>query len=373
MGTRICEMFGIEAPIIAFSHCRDVVVEASKAGGMGVLGAESYTPEELAVELAWIEEHIHGRPYGVDVLFPVKFQDISRQKDVDPQTLLPRRQREFVESILQEHSVPHLPDGEEEAIARDRLRRGRATPMYSAQLLDVAFRSPGVKLIVSAIGTPPLEIVQRAHAAGMKFGAMVGKVEHALRQRDAGVDLIIAQGYEAGGHTGEIATMVLTPEVVDAVTPLPVLAAGGIGRGRQVAAALALGAEGVWCGSVWLTTTQSDAIPELRKKLLAAKSSDTVRTRSYSGKPARYLKNDWTDAWEAPGAPEPLMRPLQHLLAWPAIRRIERARAERLIGSPIGQVVGHMNQELSVRQVFYEMMSECADAVERVNRLIGES
>ena len=194
MGTRICEMFGIEAPIIAFSHCRDVVVEASKAGGMGVLGAESFTPEELAVELAWIEEHIHGRPYGVDVLFPVKFQDISRQKDVDPQTLLPRRQREFVESILQQHSVPHLPDGEEEAIARDRLRRGRATPMYSAQLLDVAFRSPGVKLIVSAIGTPPLEIVQRAHAAGMKFGAMVGKVEHALRQRDAGVDLIIAQG-----------------------------------------------------------------------------------------------------------------------------------------------------------------------------------
>jgi NAD(P)H-dependent flavin oxidoreductase YrpB (nitropropane dioxygenase family) len=364
-------MFGIEAPIIAFSHCRDVVVEASKAGGMGVLGAESFTPEELAIELEWIEEHIDGRPYGVDVLFPLKFEDISRQRYADPKSLLPQRHREFVERILHDHSVPHLPDGEEDAIARDRLQRGRATPLYSAQLLDVAFRSPGVKLIVSAIGTPPPEMVERAHAAGMKFGAMVGKVEHALRQRDAGVDVVIAQGYEAGGHTGEIATMVLTPEVVDAVAPLPVLAAGGIGRGRQVAAALALGAEGVWCGSVWLTTTQSDAIPELRRMLLAAKSSDTVRTRSYSGKPARYLRNSWTDAWDAPGAPEPLVRPLQHLLAWPAIRRIERARDGRLIGSPIGQVVGHMNQELTVRQVFYEMMSECADAVERINRVIA--
>lgn len=373
MGTKLCEMFGIEVPIIAFSHCRDVVVEASKAGGMGVFGIDNFTPEELVIELAWIEEHIGGRPYGVDVLFPVKFQDVSQQENVDPRTLVPQRHSEFVESILQKYSVPHLPDGEEEAFIRDRLQRGRSTPKYSSQLLDVAFRFPGVKLIVSAIGTPPLETIQRAHAAGIKFGAMVGKVEHALRQRDAGVDLIIAQGYEAGGHTGEIATMVLTPQVVDAVAPLPVLAAGGVGRGRQVAAALALGAEGVWCGSVWLTTTQSDAIPELRKKLLAAKSSDTIRTRSYTGKPARFLKNGWTDAWEAPGAPEPLLRPLQHLLSRPATRRIERMHIEPLISSPIGQVVGQMNQELTVRQVYHEMMAEFANVVERLNQLAAES
>ena len=288
MRTKITEMFGIEAPILAFSHCRDVVVAVSKAGGMGVLGAERKTPEELEIELAWIEKNIGGKPYGVDALFAQKFDDVGRHKDVKPKDLIPARHREFVEQLLDTHHIPPLPEGEEDALLDDRLRRQRGTPAYSAGLLDVAFKFPGVKLMVSALGTPPKDIVDRAHAKGIKFGAMIGKVEHAKRQRDAGVDILIATGYEAGGHTGEITTMILTPEVVDAMAPIPVLAAGGIGRGRQVAAALALGAEGVWCGSIWLTTQESDANPILRKRLLAATSSDTIRTKAYSGKSARF-------------------------------------------------------------------------------------
>ncbi len=369
MKSKLFEMFGIDVPIIAFSHCRDVVVAATKAGGMGVFGADTSTPEQLAVELQWIEDHIGGRPYGVDVLFPKKYDDLANYENTDPSALIPQRHRDFVEDLLQRHNVPHLPGNEEDRLLREMLNRKKGTPEFSAQLLEVAFKFPGVKLMVTAIGTPPPGVVERAHAAGIKFGAMVGKPEHAIKQRDAGVDLLIAQGHEAGGHTGEITTMVLTPQIVDAVAPLPVLAAGGIGRGRQVAAAFALGAEGVWCGSVWLTTKESDALPALRKRLLAAKSSDTVRTRSFTGKPGRFLKSAWSDAWESPGAPEPLGRPLQYFLRTPSFARIDRVGAEALVSSPIGQIVGEMKSETTVRQVFMDMLSEYSDTLERMNRL----
>ena len=367
MKTKLCEMFGIDVPIIAFSHCRDVVVAAAKAGGLGVFGADTSTPEQLAVELQWIEDHIGGRPYGVDVLFPKKHDDVASHENTDPLALIPQQHRDFVENLLERHHVPHLPGNEEDRMLREMLNRKKGTPEFSAALLEVAFGFPGVRLIVTAIGTPPAGVVERAHAAGIKFGAMVGTPEHAIRQRDAGVDLLIAQGHEAGGHTGEITTMVLTPQIVDAVAPLPVLAAGGIGRGRQVAAALALGAEGVWCGSVWLTTQESDALPALRKRLLSARSSDTVRTRSFTGKPGRFLKSAWSDAWESKGAPEPLGRPLQYFLRTPAFARIDRAGAEALVSSPIGQIVGEMKTEMTVRQVYMEMLLEYSEALERMN------
>lgn len=370
MKTKACEMFGIDVPIFAFSHCRDVVVAASKAGGLGVFGADTFSPEELKLELEWIERNIGGKPYGIDVLFPGKYLDVHQEPNRSSDVLLPSEHREFAENILSRHGVAHLPGNEEQEIIDDRLNRGRSTPAYSQALLDVAFSFPGLKLLVSAIGTPPPEVVARARKAGIKLGGMVGAVSHALRQKEAGVDIVIAQGYEAGGHTGEIASLVLTPQVVDAVAPLPVLAAGGIATGRQLAAALALGAEGAWCGSVWLTTTQSDLLPETKRKLLGANSTATSRTRSYTGKPARFLKNAWTEAWEAPGAPPALMRPLQHLLSKPATKRIERARSEELLGTPIGQVVGQMNEELSVKQVYENMMREFADSYERMEHLV---
>ena len=190
---------------------------------------------------------------------------------------------------------------------------------------------------------------------------------------NAGVDFVVATGTEAGGHTGYISTMVLVPQIVDAVAPLPVLAAGGIGRGRQIAAALALGAEGVWCGSVWLTTKQSDVIPELKEKLLAAESTDAVLTKAYSGKNCRVLRSQLIDAWEQPGAPKPLGLPLQRYLINEPLKRIERYRVRELMTYPAGQIIGQLHEEQSVRQVFYDMLAELADTTERLNNLIGEA
>src|SRR5438477_8410876 len=168
-------------------------------------------------------------------------------------------------------------------------------------------------------------MIERTHTPAVVVAALAGRKAHAERHKPAGVDLIVAQGTEAGGHTGEISTMVLVPEVVEAVKPVPVLAAGGIGSGRQIAAAMALGAEGVWCGSVWLTTTEAETHPAVQQKFLAATSSDTVRSRSLTGKPARMLRSAWTDEWAKPDAPDALPMPLQTMLVIPAQHRINRA------------------------------------------------
>jgi NAD(P)H-dependent flavin oxidoreductase YrpB (nitropropane dioxygenase family) len=373
MKTAVTEQLGIEFPILAFSHCRDVVAEVSKAGGFGVLGAITFTPEELAVELDWIENEIGGKPYGVDILLPSREAEIAPgAKSTD---ILPEAQVDFVLRLLAEHGIVAT---REELWGSFRLARQGSMlwSKRSASLLDVALDHP-IKLIASALGSPTDEMISRAKEKGVKTAALAGKVEHALRSVAQGVDFIVAQGTEAGGHTGEIATMVLVPEIVDAVAPVPVLAAGGIGRGRQVAAALALGAEGVWCGSVWLATEEAETEPAVKDKFLAATSSDTVRTRSRTGKPARQLRSAWTDAWDAPGAPPPLPAPLQGLLSHPPLTRA--AKVAQQPGSParalatyfVGQIVGSMNQVTKTRQVVYDMMNEYAETIERINRLTG--
>jgi len=244
-------------------------------------------------------------------------------------------------------------------------------------LIDVAFEH-GVRLLASALGSPPAWLMERARRERVPVAALAGRLEHAIAHRDAGVDLIIAQGSEGGGHTGEIGTMVLVPQVVDAVAPIPVLAAGGIASGRQVAAGLALGAEGVWCGSVWLTTHEAETGPEMRKKFLAASSNDTRRSRSLTGKPARMLRSAWTDAWEAPDAPATLPMPLQGMLVAAAQRRIHRlagqpgSGAHQLVTYFVGQVVGQMNVAKPTRAVVAEMVEEFVDTAERIGALLSE-
>ena len=302
MKTEVCEKFGIEFPLFAFSHCRDVVAAVTNAGGLGVLGAVAYTPERLEEELRWIDDHVGGRPYGVDVLVPGK---IAKEADA-PGGLdallaaVPAEHWSFLTDLFERYGVP----------AGERPRGGgggagrQVTKQGATELIDVALKHP-IRLIASALGPPPPLMVERARTAGVPVAALVGTVEHARRQVEAGADLIVAQGGEAGGHTGEISTMVLVPEVVDAVAPLPVLAAGGIGSGRQMAAAMALGASGVWCGSVWLTTEEAETLPAVKAKMLAATSSDTVRSRSRTGKPARQLRSAWTEEWDSARQPRP--------------------------------------------------------------------
>ena len=299
MRTSLCDRLGIDLPVFAFTHCRDVVVAVSKAGGLGVLGAVGFTPEQLREELDWIDAHIGDKPYAVDIVIPQKYEGMG---SVDPaelerqlEAMVPQEHHDFAAKLLREHGVPEWPDKD------DKMGLLGWTEATATPLLEEALTRPKVKLIANALGTPPKEIIDRIHASGRLVAALCGKVKQAKQHKANGVDIIIAQGSEGGGHTGEVGSIVLWPQIIDAVAPTPVLAAGGIGNGRQVAAALAMGAEGVWAGSLWLSVAEAAAEPEEKECYFAATSEDTVRSPSWTGKPCRMLRNDWTDAWARPG------------------------------------------------------------------------
>lgn len=374
MKNRVCELLGIDFPLLAFSHCRDVVAAVSNAGGFGVLGASSYTPEQLDAELGWIDEHTGGRPYGADILVPEKLEGkgegIAGDKLV---ARIPGEHRRFVAALLEAHGVH--PAGDPPAASQ---AVGLGSPEFNEQLIDVAFSHP-IKLIANALGVPPPSMIERARQEHVPAAALVGTREHALRQVDAGADLLVAQGTEAGGHTGQVSTLVLVPEVIAATGGrVPVLAAGGIVTGRQMAAVMALGAEGAWTGSVWLTTEEAETAPATKEKMLAATSRDTVRSRSRTGKPARQLRSDWTDAWDGPESPPTLPMPLQSILAEPALRRVDQAAAGGRHGAVelatyfVGQGVGLLDTIKPARRVVAEFMEDFAGAAERLAGFVDD-
>ena len=370
MQTPITEMFGIEFPILAFTHCRDVVAAVSKAGGLGVLGAVGHSDSGLETDLAWIEAEIGDRPYGVDLIVPARYagSDEGGLDVADLVAAIPGAHQEFLDELMERYQVPEDPDAAGWAI-----RPGEApfSANRAIQQLDIAL-AHRPSLVANALGPPPSEMVQSCREAGVKVAALAGTRVHAERHVAAGADVIIAQGTEGGGHTGQIGSMVLLPEVVDAVAPVPVLGAGGIGRGRQMAAAMALGAAGVWCGSVWLTTEEAETHPVVKSKMLAASSGDTLRSRSITGKPARMLRTAWTDEWDRADTPEPLGMPLQPMLTSAVMERINRAAhregsgAEELATYFVGQVVGTMNRTRGAGQVVLDMVEEFIDAAEAV-------
>jgi NAD(P)H-dependent flavin oxidoreductase YrpB (nitropropane dioxygenase family) len=369
MHTPLAKDLGLEFPVFAFTHCRDVAAAVSKAGGLGVLGVAGHSRKNLEMELAWIEKEIGDKPYGVDLLLPSKFAGSDRggfsSEEMDAR--IPEGHRAFLDRLLADHGVPPLPP--DVAVA------SQISVGYEQQrdLIEQLFEHR-ISLIASALGPPPAWMIEQGHAHGVKVAALAGTVEHARRHVEAGVDIVVAQGYEAGGHTGTISTLVLVPEVVDAVAPVPVLAAGGIGNGRQLTAALALGAQGIWCGSVWLTTEEAETHPVVKEKFLRARSGDTVRSRSLTGKPARQLRSAWTDAWDDPSSPEPLPMPLQPRLVREAQARIQRTAhsnegAAQLANYFVGQIVGSMNHVKSVRAVMEEFATEYADTMERLDAI----
>jgi NAD(P)H-dependent flavin oxidoreductase YrpB (nitropropane dioxygenase family) len=379
MKTPICGMLGIDFPLLAFSHCRDVVASVSRAGGFGVLGAVGFRPDELEIELRWIDDHIDGKPYGVDVLIPENLS-IRGEKDTSARSLaerIPKQQKEFVRDLLIEHGVDPLPVLEASA----RRHSDAPSPLQeegALKLLEVSFRHP-IRLIANALGVPPQSMMEMGRAHGVPVAALVGAPEHAVRQAKAGVDVIVAQGGEAGGHCGEVSTLVLIPEVLRAVKPIrnvPVLAAGGIMTGRQMAACMAMGAAGVWTGSVWLATSESEASEIFREKMIAARSRDTVRSRCRTGKPARQLRSAWTDAWEGPQSPGALPMPFQSLISEPALAAAERAaergnkKARDLVNYFVGQGVGLVDRVKSTREVVREFMEEFAEALDDMQALV---
>lgn len=366
MRTTLCDTLGIDYPIVGFTPSEHVAAAISKAGGLGVLGCVRFNDaDELDRVLDWMDANTDGKPYGVDVVMPSKVPTEGSTPDLN--TMIPDEHRAFVERTLQQLGVPELPEDEDQ-------QAGVLGWLHSVARahVDVALRHRPA-LIANALGSPPVDVIEQAHGAGVPVAALAGKAEHARRHVDNGVDLVVAQGYEAGGHTGEIASMVLLPEIADAVgARVPVLAAGGIGTGRQVAAALALGAEGAWTGSVWLTTqeyrqtmTDSDA---MQQALVAAESSDTMRTRIYTGKPARLLKTRWSQAWQEPDAPEPLPMPLQNLLVSRAHERIQAAKDPSVVSMPVGQIVGALNEVRPVADVMSELLSGYEQTLVRLEK-----
>lgn len=378
MKSPISEMLGIEFPLLAFSHCRDVVVAVSKAGGFGVLGVTMMSPEQLEEELTWIDQHVDGMPYGVDVLVPSRLDTKDHGLNADTALAgMPPEHRDYVDGILKAHGIePVELTGE---VLENRLMRAENLREDGAHAhLDVAFSHP-IKLIANALGVPPQSMIDRAHREGVPIAALCGTAQHAVRQAQAGIDIVVAVGTEAGGHTGEISTMVLIPEVVAALEEFgtPVLAAGGIATGRQMAAAMAMGAAGAWTGSVWLTTAEAETLPVVKEKMLQATSRDTVRSKSRTGKPTRQLRSTWTDAWENPAAPKPLEMPYQGFISGPALDKVDKLAmsghegARALATYYVGQAVGLMNQEQSASAVVQDFKHDYLAACERLEATLA--
>jgi NAD(P)H-dependent flavin oxidoreductase YrpB (nitropropane dioxygenase family) len=378
MNNDLCKKLGIDFPLFAFTHCRDVVAEVTNAGGFGVLGAVGLTPETLEIQLNWIDEKVKGKPYGVDLLIPERMEDKEAlTTDEELKARIPPEHKKFIEDLMRRHQIDpsDLWNGTYDDRDSSNMR-----PEGAKKMLEVAFRHP-IKMFVNALGVPPADIIEEAHSRGMLVGALTGSRRHAIKHAEAGVDVLVAAGGEAGGHCGEIATIVLVPEVLEAIKDYPnmhVLAAGGISTGRQMAACMAMGASGAWCGSVWLTTTEAETTPTVKEKMLKATSANTVRSRSRTGKPTRQLQSAWSDAWSSKGAPEPLEMPLQGILSRPAMVKVDKLAegghegAKEIASYFVGQTVGLMNQEKSCRAVVYEFMQDYAEAVERLSNTVAE-
>lgn len=377
MKSPICDMLGIEFPLLAFSHCRDVVAAVSRAGGFGVLGATVHTPDTLERELKWIDDHVDGKPYGIDVLIPENIST-SGEKDVTWKSLearVPKEHREYTSDLLKKYDI--------ELTTTD-VADNQPQPFdakTALELLEVSFNHP-IRLIANALGVPPKAMIEMGRKRNVPVAALVGAKEHALRQVAAGVDILVVQGTEAGGHCGEVSTLVLVPEVIKAIKPIrevPVLAAGGIMTGRQMAACMAMGAAGAWTGSVWLATVESETSEIFREKMIAASSRDAIRSKGRTGKPARQLRSVWTDAWDrAPESPGALPMPLQSIISRDAFNSIDRAaaagnaRARDLVSYFVGQGVGLIDSVKSAGAVVQKFKEEFAEAVEHINALVAE-
>lgn len=383
MKSPICKMFDIEFPMVAFSHCRDVVVAVSKAGGMGVLGAVGHTPEMLEQDLKWIDEHIDGKPYGVDLLVPNKFEGKgSNMTSEDLRNMIPQEYRDFRADVLKDYDVDgEILRGGGEAknieLASDS-RFGKNLKEDGAQkLLEVAFSHP-IKLIANALGVPPKWMLDMGKDNNVKVAALLGAKEHAIKQVQAGVDILVVSGTEGGGHCGSVSTMVLVPEVKRAIQEhgdIPILAAGGIATGEQMAGVMAMGADGVWCASVFLPTTEAETSEIIKEKMVNASSSQTVRSRSRTGKHSRQLQSAWTDAWESKDAPEPLPMPLQTMVSEPALAIVNKQAeighegAKELSTYWVGQGIGLVNETITAGQTVQKFKEEFIVAYERVTSL----
>ena len=358
MHTRLCEEYGCEVPVVAFAHTKDVIVAVVNAGGIGVLGGVGLKPEQLRSDIRWIKERVGDKPFGVDLLVPASFVEGNRE-DLD--AMIPQQHRDFVAGLKQDNDIP---DPKQER----RGDGGTGSPdmlTHARNLLDLLLEER-VPIFASGLGNPAF-ILEEAHAVGTKVWGLIGLPRQARRQFEAGVDLVIAQGYDSGGHSGTVGTFTLVPEVVELArgSDTLVLAAGGVSSGRHLAAALAMGAQGVWTGTIWLATHESKTEMFLKQRLIEAQAEDAIQSRAMSGKPIRQLPSKWSDAWKQPDAPEPLQMPLQGMLVGPVLEGIRQSRMEDWMTTPAGQSVVGIHEIKPVAEVVFDMVEEAHELLEQ--------
>lgn len=357
----LCERLGIAVPIFGFSHSIAVTIALAEAGGFPIFGAARETPERIAADIALLKARLGSKPFGVDLMYPKLAGDESSRDEAKKK--LPAEHLAFVARLKEKYSIPAPVKAN---FFADQIRN---QAFFDAQ--TEAVLESGVPAVVTAVGLPK-KVVQAAKAKGKTTFAMVGAARHVSAARDAGIDVLVAQGYDAGGHTGPVGTFTLVPQVVEAAGGLPVLAAGGIGHGRQIAAAFALGAQGAWLGTAWLATREYDTPPVLLKKILSARSEDTVITRAHSGKPCRVVKSGWSDEWDAEGAPKPLPMPYQHVLTGELLAAIEEHQVEPLVYEAAGQSVAWFNELTTVAEIVERLTRETRDALTAMQGVTGD-
>jgi NAD(P)H-dependent flavin oxidoreductase YrpB (nitropropane dioxygenase family) len=356
--TPVCDMLGIEYPIFGFNHSVDVTVEVSRAGGIGIYGATRSTPEEIRETLKKIRERVGDRPFGVDLVLPSGMPERNNREDIE--AAIPDGHRAFVQHIREKYNV------KDDRLPGARSRFVRSNEVARRQIEAVL--ESDVNLFACGIGSP-VEAIAAAQERGKKVVSLVGAPKHARRVKDAGVDIIVAQGYDAGAHTGEIGTFSLVPQIVDIAGDVPILAAGGVATGRHIAAALAMGAQGVWIGTAWLYSKENHTDPVLLKQLIEAGPEDTVISRADSGKTLRQIRTAWSEEWSQDDAPKPLRMPYQDILVGDILGAIQRQKVEPLMHTPAGQGVGNFKEETTVADLMQKFLREAREALGRVRSL----
>ena len=355
--TSLCKRLGIEVPIFGFSHSIEVTVALAEAGGFPVFGAAREGPENIANDIALIRRRIGSKPFGVDLMYPKLAGDEASRDEAKKK--LPPAHLAFVEALRKKYAIP--------AATRPNFFADQIRNQAFFKAQTEAVLESDVDAVVTAVGLPK-DVVQAAKARGKTTFALVGAARHAKAAQQAGIDILVAQGYDAGGHTGPVGTYTLVPQVVESSGRLPVLAAGGVGHGRQIAAAFGLGAQGVWLGTAWLATREYETPPVLLRKILAAKSEDTVITRAHSGKPCRVVRSSWSDEWDAEGAPKPLPMPYQHVLTGELLAAIEEHQVEPLVYEAAGQSVAWFNELTTVKDIVERLVCETRAALDEMHR-----